>query len=156
MSTIHYTVGLPGSGKTTWAKKFIAESSEKIVRANRDDLRQMLHDGFFSPENEQMVTKVQEDIIYGALRRGHSVMVDDTNLNPKTLRHLSDIERDINSNFGCRPVALVRHDQFLRVPINVCIERDASRDPFHVGADVIRRMHDRWIAAATEKEMIAR
>jgi hypothetical protein len=40
VSKLIITRGLPGSGKTTWARQQV-----RFVRVNRDDLREMLHGG---------------------------------------------------------------------------------------------------------------
>ena len=76
--TLHYTVGLPASGKTTWARE-LCRIKPRTVRANRDDLRQLLHEGRFSGGNEKVVTKVQEAVIRAGLADGRDVVVDDTN-----------------------------------------------------------------------------
>lgn len=36
------TRGIPGSGKSTWAKTWVAESPETRIRLNWDDMRNML------------------------------------------------------------------------------------------------------------------
>jgi len=42
MLTVTILKGLPGSGKTTWAKEQIAKSPGNYKRINKDDLREML------------------------------------------------------------------------------------------------------------------
>ena len=36
------TRGIPGSGKSTWAKAWVAENPERRVRLNWDDMRNMM------------------------------------------------------------------------------------------------------------------
>ncbi|HEX2774665.1 MAG TPA: AAA family ATPase, partial [Micromonosporaceae bacterium] len=43
MTRLIVTRGLPGSGKTTYARTL----QPRVVRVNRDDLRRMLHGGRF-------------------------------------------------------------------------------------------------------------
>ena len=42
MPTLHLTRGIPGSGKSTFAKQWVQEDPEGRVRINRDDLRGMM------------------------------------------------------------------------------------------------------------------
>lgn len=133
--TLHYTYGLPGSGKTTLCRDFIKKSKRQIVRANRDDVRFSLF-GKYWGVNENAVTAVQQDIIDGALSRGQDVFCDDTNLSPQALAGLSAAAE----KYGA---ALVRHD-LSDIPPWACIENDAKRDR-QVGAKVIWDMWERYL-----------
>ncbi|MYV92394.1 AAA family ATPase, partial [Streptomyces sp. SID1034] len=44
MPTVHVMTGLPASGKTTAARKLVAESEGRCRRVNLDDLRGMFDD----------------------------------------------------------------------------------------------------------------
>jgi predicted ABC-type ATPase len=67
MTTLYMTKGLPGSGKTTWAKEMVSKSKGSVKRVNKDDLRAMLDAGEWSKENEKFVLKVRDFIIEKAL-----------------------------------------------------------------------------------------
>jgi len=45
VSTLTITRGLPGSGKTHYAKRWVSEYAEGRSRLNRDDLRETMHGG---------------------------------------------------------------------------------------------------------------
>lgn len=81
--------GLPASGKTTFAQKWQSESPHR-TRVSRDDLRMKLFGEWYFSEDralkEKKVTEFQHAITKRALSLGHSVIVDDTNLNPKVFR----------------------------------------------------------------------
>lgn len=132
---LYVTRGLPASGKTTWAKE-LQKSDGTIVRANRDDLRASLHDGKFSKANEKQVTAIQEQIIRSAFAVGKSVVVDDTNLNPRTFQRLGDLAQEYDAKLVVR--------DFTNVDLAECIRRDAAR-PNGVGAKVIRQMWTRYL-----------
>src|SRR2546429_1263279 len=76
------TLGLPASGKTTWAKHYI-ESNLTTVRVNKDDIRAMLYNGVYSKDREELVKEFRDFIIIKALEYNCDVIVDDTNFNPE-------------------------------------------------------------------------
>jgi predicted kinase len=138
MTTLTITRGLPGSGKTTWARQQAA-----AVRVNRDDLRHMLHGG---PVGlgwaEKQVTVAQRAQVEALLRAGVNVICDDTNLRAKVVRELAEL--------ALRCDADVVYRDFTDVPVEECLARDAGRDEeSRVGEDVIRGMFQRYLAGRT-------
>ncbi len=124
-------VGLPGSGKSTWAKEQVNSSEGKIKRVNKDDLRTMLGQEKYSKGNENLVLALRDEVIQVALTYGYDVVVDDTNLHPKHINRITELWGD-----HCE-IEIREFD----TPIEVCIERDFYRSgKAHVGEAVIRRM----------------
>jgi len=138
--TLIATRGLPGSGKTTWARDRLARSaSGNLARCNRDDLRRMLWGApRYDRESEAVITMVQHDIVAMLLRTGRTVIVDDTNL--------------VDTHVGTLQLLASIHDadwhveDFRDVPLQLCIDRDSQRGADRVGEQVIRRMHDTHLA----------
>jgi predicted kinase len=132
--------GLPGSGKSTFAKANLGMLSE-YVRVNRDDLRQSLFDGqgILEPWQENLITKVQRSTAAAALKAGKSVIVDDTNLRHKYLRAWNEFALEQGAGFTLHDVI---------TPVDVCVERDSARER-SVGEKVIRDMADRFTKPCT-------
>lgn len=128
--------GLPGSGKSTVAKKIIAENPETYKRINRDDLRTMFDNGTTTNSNEKFVKKVRDVLIVKALEEGKSLVIDDTNLSETNLRRITQLVNEYNKKFGENVIVEV---QELDTSIEVCIARDALREK-PVGEKVIRNM----------------
>jgi len=135
MTTLTITRGLPGSGKTTWARQ-----QPGAVRVNRDDLRRMLHGGPIGLGwAEKQVTVAQRAQIDALLREGVNVICDDTNLRGRVVRELAEVA------YGAGATVVIQ--DFTDVPLEECIARDALRQgDSQVGEDVIRGMHQRYLA----------
>lgn len=127
--------GLPGSGKSTWARQYVLDHPG-TVRVNKDELRSTLHSGVHSRGRENFVLSVRDFVIDKALAEGHDVVSDDTNFHSKHLARMEEI--------AARHNAVVEIKDFTDVPLEVCIERDLRR-PNSVGELVIRRMHQQFI-----------
>ena len=131
------TLGLPASGKSTWAKEQAAKSGGQVRRINKDDLRDMLDGGKWSKNNEKNILQVRDLLIEHHLSAGTSVIVDDTNLHPKHKETLKVIAAKYDAKFETK--------SFLDVPLLECIARDLKR-PSSVGERVIRGMFDEFLA----------
>lgn len=121
--------GLPGSGKTTWAKELALESG--AVRVNRDDIRDEL--GGYHVKREKQVRQIRDARILSALRCGVDVINDDTNITPK---HIADMRLLAEA---C-DAQLVVQDSFMEVTVEECIKRDLQRER-SVGKDVIEKFY---------------
>jgi predicted kinase len=136
MTRLIVTRGLPGSGKTTYARTL----QPRVVRVNRDDLRRMLHGGrFLTQWAEWQVTIAQRAQVEALLRAGTDVCVDDTNLRSRTVREWARMAASLGADFQVY--------DFTHVPLDECLRRNAMRPlEERVDEDVIRSMHERFIA----------
>jgi len=132
--------GLPASGKSTWARKQLAEHPGQYKRINKDDLRAMLDGGKWSRDNEKFVLQTRDTLILDALQNGKNVIVDDTNLHPKHEAHIRALVK------GQARVTV----KFFEASVGECVSRDLQRQR-SVGAHVIKDMHDRWLAPPPEQ-----
>lgn len=140
MTKLVITRGLPGSGKTTRARAWVAEDPKTRIRVNRDDSRAMFHAGRLgSQDQERQVTVARDASVAALLRKGWDVVCDDTTL---PSRHARDLRR----------VAILAGADFevwdmTDVDLDVCLERNRNRagTPAFVPEDVIRDMHQRFV-----------
>lgn len=134
MSKLLMLKGLPGSGKSTYAKELTARGNWK--RVNKDDLRTMLDNGKWSKGNEQFVLKARDMLVRGALAGGqNSVVVDDTNFAPSHEISMQQIADEFKIPFEVK---------FFDTPLEECIKRDLGR-AISVGEHAIRQMYDKFL-----------
>ena len=89
MPKIILTRGIQGSGKSTWAKKWVEEDPTHRVRWNNDDFNKML--GYkWLPEKAGFIADTRLDFLMSAMQRGFDIVVDNMNLDSK---HLKSRER---------------------------------------------------------------
>jgi predicted kinase len=138
MLTLTMTKGLPGSGKSTEAKRIVAKAQPgTLVRINKDDLRTMLHDSVWHGKNERRVVRARNALVEAFLGDGVSVIVDDTNLNPNHEKELRRLAAYHGAEF--------KVSDHTAVPLHTCIKRDLQRDR-SVGEKVIRDMYNQYLA----------
>lgn len=133
MNKLILTRGIPGSGKSTWSRKWVEENSSTRIRVNRDDIRNMLGP-YWIPSREKLVTTLEHSAVISALQSGYSVVLDATNFhNEKPWQKISN---DYN--------VVMEIQDFTDVPLEVCIERDSKREN-PVGAEVITHFYNRHL-----------
>ena len=121
--------GLPGSGKSTKSAEIMKEGGN-WVRVNKDLLRTMLHCDVFTGKNEDVTNNVAKAVAKSAIEQGKNVIIDDTNLNPRTLAAWDLFFKELGIESE-----VVDMD----TPIGECLARDAMREK-KVGKDVIIKM----------------
>ncbi len=136
MAKIILLKGLPGSGKSTWARQYVNENQGKVKRINKDDLRGMLDNNYWESNNEKFIIHIRNVIIIEALKLGKDVIVDDTNLHPKHEKYLAKLANQHHATLEIKT--------FFDISIEECIARDAKR-PLPVGEKSIREMYQRYL-----------
>jgi predicted kinase len=141
MITVTILKGIPASGKSTWARQTLDANPGMYKRINKDDLRAMLDNSYWSKGNEAFVLKVRDMLIIEALTEGKHVIVDDTNLDPKHEARIREIVSEY-ARESERPIK-VEVKEF-NVTLEESINRDAKR-PVPVGEKAIRSIHNRYV-----------
>lgn len=125
--------GLPGSGKTTWARDYVKGRKDYVI-VNRDSLRNMRGD-YWITEQENLITEIEDMCIELSLRKGYNVIVDATNF-----RGLNRF-RDITAHF-IDPIDVEL--KIFNTSLEECILRDSKRES-PVGESVIKNMYEKYL-----------
>lgn len=125
MPTLIITRGIPGSGKTTAARAWVAVNPRCRARVNRDDLRSMAHASVFvaksdtDPGTERGIQAARDAAITAMLKRGIDVISDDTNLPQRVARDLRRLAVLAGAGFDVWDLT--------DVPLEECLRRNAQR-----------------------------
>jgi len=128
MPKLILTQGIQGSGKSTFAKKWASEDPEHRVRLNYDDLRNMMGT-YWVPSREGMLKDIEEAFLKKAVLKGYDIIIDNMNLNPKTIEKYENWAKEFGYNL---------EKILFDTPVEECIRRDKMR-PNPIGEVVIKR-----------------
>jgi predicted kinase len=112
--------GLPGCGKSTFAKELQKQEPNRWKRINRDDLRLMFHGVPFDPSTEDFITTIQDQMLRTCLTSGLDVILDNTHLNPTVMKKIHQLAKSIGD------VKVV--EKCFNVEIQECVLRNSKRD----------------------------
>ena len=135
MKILYFMIGIPGSGKTEFAKHLNG------TRVSFDDIREDL----YGDANEKGVgEEIQREFrkrIYRLIREGKNVIIDYQGLNPKSRKSFI---KTYSPNFD-KTVAV-----HINTPLEMCLERNRSRRRF-VPEEVILRSHGQLVPPKFEE-----
>ena len=127
-------VGIPGSGKTTYANTYM-ECTPNVIHLSSDAIRKELYGDENIQGNPAEVFSLMQKRAIKALNDGDDVVYDATNITRK----------DRASIIKICPQFVKIEAHIIWTPIETCIKQDASRDRT-VGKEVIDRMLKRFQA----------
>lgn len=125
-------VGVPGSGKTTYAKNYIKQNYNTI-HLSSDAIRQELYGDENIQGNPGDVFSLMQKRAVESLNNGCDVLYDATNITRK----------DRSCIIGICPKFVKIECHIIWAPIETCVEQDAKRERT-VGKEVIDRMLKRF------------
>ena len=130
--TLTILCGIPGSGKTTYAKKYIDEHPNTI-HLSSDSIRAELYGNESAQGNPAEVFSIMQQRAVDTLNNGQSVVYDCTSITRK----------DRAGIISSCPKFTKIECHVVWAPIETCVERDAARGRT-VGKEVIDRMLKRF------------
>ncbi len=137
MAKLIILCGLPGSGKSYYAKQLLstccAFCEQETVIHSSDAIRNELFGDAGSQENNALVFEIMHKRVKDDLRAGKTVIYDATNITRKSRRGII--------NMTTKDDIVECH--IVWAPIDTCIKRDAERSR-SVGSEVIDKMIRRW------------
>lgn len=136
MNKIILTQGIQGSGKTTWAKAWVAEDPEHRIRINNDDITSMWGQPFGTPGLYERLRMFRQLMITRAIQDNLDIVVDNMNLSAPSLKEVQEIVKNFDY--------IIEYKDFTKVPLEVCIERDSKR-PNPIGEKIIRETYNKYI-----------
>lgn len=128
-------VGIPGSGKTTYAEKYIPYHPKHAVHLSSDNVRKELYSDESIQGDPSEVFSIMQKRAIEALNNGNDVLYDATNIT----------RRDRAGIIGVCPKHVKIECHIIWAPIEICIERDSARKRT-VGKVVIDKMLKRFQA----------
>jgi len=130
------TIGIPASGKDTWAREMCEDNPNTYKVVNRDTLRKDLFtdsgsifDYKYTKKKEKGITSEQLKQAKEALDEGLSVIVSDTNLNEST--------RSVWVHFAWDNGIPIEY-KTIETPLHICIKRNSKRAEFVPESILIR------------------
>lgn len=112
-------VGIPASGKSFFARELVRKNPN-FKRINRDDIRAMVDDSTWDHNREEFIKQLRDTIILTALREGHDVIIDDTNLSKPVVKKLHRLLASVGD--------IVVIEKAFNTPIEECLRRNALRE----------------------------
>lgn len=147
MSKILVLQGPPAAGKSTYAREFVKDKTDWVI-VNRDSLREGRGE-YWIPSQEDYISDLEEFSIKAAINRGLNVIIDATNLNPKTIDKWNRLAKSTKST--------IEFKEFY-IPFKEALMRDGARER-QVGAKVIKNFYlkyypDRYVEEISDNRYI--
>jgi len=129
MTTFYMLCGLPGSGKSYWARE---KAKPYDVIVSSDSIREELYGDASIQEDPSRVFNIMFQRTHAALKAGHTIFYDATNINAKRRINLLKSLKKLIPDLHCICVIAA-------TPIDICHERNSERERV-VPSYVIDRM----------------
>lgn len=141
-------IGIPGSGKTTYALEFqLLNPSFDIIERDELRLQWMKEHHIQSTDdirvdftlwdwsNEPEITELEYALMSNSFNNGRDIIVSDTNL---------DTDHRSNMITFLRNLGFDTSIEFIEVSLDVAIQRDTTRQ-YPVGEVIITKLYNRWL-----------
>ena len=139
--------GLPASGKSTYAVKWVNEDPEHRLRINQDSIRTMfgkywLEDKIQLKKRESITSNITMELLKQSMFNQFDIVLDNMNLSTKTISSIEDCVNYFNIKFADLQAYQIEYKLF-KEPLQTLINRDSQRD-ISIGANVITNLYNRY------------
>lgn len=134
MSKIIILIGLPGSGKSTYAK-WLLKKNKKMKYVSSDKMREELYGDASIQGDPSKIFRLMHKLVKEYLTSGFDVIYDATNVTRKNRKSIIDEVKDIQD--------LGIEGHVVWAPFRECISRDYARERT-VGSSIVRKFLLRW------------
>ena len=147
MKTLLILQGLPASGKSTYAVKWVNEDPEHRLRINQDSIRRMfgkywLEDKLQLKKRESITSNITMELLKQSMFNQFDIILDNINLNTKVLGTIEDYVNYSNIKFADLQTYNIEYKLF-KEPLQTLIDRDSKRD-ISVGANIITNLYNKY------------
>ena len=147
MKKMFILIGCPCSGKSSWAEDYKKNIDNEVVIGNRDTIRFQIGKGKYDQEHESEVTRIETEIVENGMRDGKTIILDDTNLNPKYIQPWYNLAE----KYGYE----VEKKEFY-IPFKEAMKRSKARKEaggLYIPKDVMQSFYKRYYKDEYEKEL---
>jgi predicted kinase len=134
MNKLILLVGLPGSGKSTYAHELMEELTESSLWLSSDSIRKELYGDESIQGDPNKVFRIMHQRVKASLTDGVTVIYDATNVNRKSRKQVISIANTLG-------ITVEAH--IVWCPYEICLQRDSNRDRV-VGEGIIKKFLYRW------------
>lgn len=146
MRKILILIGIPASGKSTYALQFLKDNPS-YYRVNRDSIRRMMIGDVYDYKIEKIVTLIQDHAIEVILGQGKNVLIDATNVKQSYIEDVYKIAKRIGG-------IEVSHKVF-DVPFEECMRRNNLREGVErVPMDIMIKMQESFSKMSKEEKTV--
>ncbi|MHA1148909.1 MAG: AAA family ATPase [Promethearchaeota archaeon] len=139
------TIGIPGSGKSTWIRN--NKDLKDYIIVSPDLIRKEITGEISNVEKDRKVWKLAKKRVKKELKKGHNVILDATNVNGENRRKF------LHGLPKCKLQAKI----FTISPINakkrIMDDIMAEKDRSHVPGEVIDAMYQRFLTESTLEQL---
>ena len=114
------TRGCPSSGKSTWAKSWVALDPLNWVRINNNEIRSMANGSVYGSDYEKLVRSTRNFLVKEALHHNLNIVLDNVNASSSNWKDTIKIAQEANKDIEVS-------EKLFYCELNELLERNATR-----------------------------
>lgn len=101
---------------------------------------------YWAPSREGLINTIYDSFMNEAMLAGYDIVIDNMNLNKKTLAEINQYVNEFNEWISLSPLKIhydIEYRTFFDVPLETLIKRDSERET-PIGEKVIRDLYNKY------------